>query len=74
MSDDWNRRSFLKKLGFGLGGLLAFGGLAGWLQSGSKSGPSFLFRRKSATTGPLSEDSIFYPRDPEIRAKMKDSV
>lgn len=76
MSENENRRSFLKSLGFGLGGVLALGGFAGWLRylSGSKGGPLFLFRRNSKVTGPLSKDSIFYPRDPEVRDKMKRQV
>ena len=76
MSDNDNRRSFLKSLGLGLCGVLAFGGFAGWLRylSGSKGGPLFLFRRNSKVKGPLSEDSIFYPRDPEVRDKMKGQV
>ncbi|MFQ5872683.1 MAG: twin-arginine translocation signal domain-containing protein [Dehalococcoidia bacterium] len=69
------RRNFLKALGVGLGGALALGGLTGWWRyiSGPKDRALFLFRRRSRATGPASEDSIFYPRDPEVRRKMSGS-
>ncbi|MEE9198617.1 MAG: hypothetical protein V3U26_02345 [Dehalococcoidia bacterium] len=68
------RRNLLKAMGIGLGSVLALGGVAGWLRylSGSKNRPGFLFRRRAYRPGLPSEDSIFYPRDPEVRERMVD--
>lgn len=66
------RRKFLTALGMGLGGVLAFGGIAGFWRymSGSKANSLLLLRRRSTRSQLPDQDSLFFPRDSHVRRRL----